>query len=268
MSRTDAGRRLTWGHKQHVSLLAHLAARAVAPAIGDELLRTGGDTSAATLVAQVRSVIYEQAASAAAVDYVTRIADAERMTLSARRTQRPRAEVHAILRSRIDDAYRLALRRGLDESRAAAYAAARMSPSIQRLIADSSRSTVLDACRRGGVRWRRVTDGRPCAFCAMLAARGPVYVSEDTSSFDAHGGCGCTAEPCAYTPDEWIERYATPTEVSWVNAYYEAAGQATARGEPRVAPKPGARRDTILTRMRINQPSLFSNGYRRKNPDL
>jgi hypothetical protein len=54
---------------------------------------------------------------------------------------------------------------------------------------------------RRAVGWRRVTDGNPCAFCAMLASRGPVY--KDAASADGiqyHAHCGCTAEP-AYSYD-------------------------------------------------------------------
>lgn len=43
-------------------------------------------------------------------------------------------------------------------------------------------------------RWIRVTDGDPCAFCAMLAGRGPVYLTEDSAGFKAHDHCACTAE--------------------------------------------------------------------------
>lgn len=43
--------------------------------------------------------------------------------------------------------------------------------------------------------WIRVTDRDPCAFCAILASRGPVYRSEETASFQAHDHCACTAEP-------------------------------------------------------------------------
>lgn len=68
---------------------------------------------------------------------------------------------------------------------------------------------------RKAVGWRRVTDGNPCAFCAMLASRGPVY--RDAASADGlqyHSHCGCSAEP-AYsyawepTPDEerFFEEY-------------------------------------------------------------
>lgn len=42
--------------------------------------------------------------------------------------------------------------------------------------------------------WARVLAGETnCAFCAMLASRGPVYHSEGTASFDAHDGCDCGA---------------------------------------------------------------------------
>lgn len=39
--------------------------------------------------------------------------------------------------------------------------------------------------------WARVSDGSPCAFCAMLVSRGPVY-SAATAPFQAHDGCGCS----------------------------------------------------------------------------
>lgn len=46
----------------------------------------------------------------------------------------------------------------------------------------------------------RVSDGSPCAFCAMLVGRGAVYRDEMTASFEAHDKCGCTAEPI-YRPN-------------------------------------------------------------------
>ena len=64
---------------------------------------------------------------------------------------------------------------------------------------------------RRAVGWRRVTDGNPCAFCAMLASRGPVY--KDAASADGiqyHAHCGCTAEPAysnEWTPTAEEERY-------------------------------------------------------------
>lgn len=71
---------------------------------------------------------------------------------------------------------------------------------------------------RRAVGWRRVTDGNPCAFCAMLASRGPVYrdaAAADGNQYHAH--CGCTAEP-EYSYD-W-----TPTEeeARYLQAYTDA----------------------------------------------
>lgn len=53
------------------------------------------------------------------------------------------------------------------------------------------RSAGTDRRARG---WQRITSGSPCAFCAMIASRGPVF-SSDGGSFNAHDHCGCTAEP-------------------------------------------------------------------------
>ena len=51
--------------------------------------------------------------------------------------------------------------------------------------------------------WARATSGKPCAFCAMLASRGPVYKSEATAGFHAHGSCSCTAEPVYSRDAQW-----------------------------------------------------------------
>lgn len=80
---------------------------------------------------------------------------------------------------------------------------------------------------RRAVGWRRVTDGDPCAFCAMLASRGPVY--RDAAAADGimyHAHCGCTAEP-AYSHD-W-----TPAadEERYMNAYGEARAKVAPDGK-------------------------------------
>jgi hypothetical protein len=54
--------------------------------------------------------------------------------------------------------------------------------------------------------WARVTDGAPCAFCAMLASRGPVYGSEAAAGFSAHDACACTAEPVYSRQAPWPGR--------------------------------------------------------------
>lgn len=70
------------------------------------------------------------------------------------------------------------------------------SGAVTRLILDAGRNTVraslaADSKARG---WQRVTSGRACQFCQMLAGRGAVY-SADTADFHSHDHCGCTAQP-------------------------------------------------------------------------
>lgn len=53
--------------------------------------------------------------------------------------------------------------------------------------------------------WARATSGDPCAFCAMVASRGPVYRddSEASAGFEAHPGCNCTPEPVYSRDAPW-----------------------------------------------------------------
>lgn len=65
-----------------------------------------------------------------------------------------------------------------------------------RIAADGGRTTILETVKADpvAVGWYRVTDGQPCAFCALLASRGIVY-KEQTADFKAHNDCGCTGAP-------------------------------------------------------------------------
>lgn len=54
--------------------------------------------------------------------------------------------------------------------------------------------------------WARATSGAPCAFCAMLASRGPVYKTALTAGGDGHryhDACHCTVEPVYHPDAEW-----------------------------------------------------------------
>jgi hypothetical protein len=79
--------------------------------------------------------------------------------------------------------------------------------AVKRHVLNGGRGTVLngvfeDSKAKG---WVRVTDGMPCAFCAMLASRGAVYKSGNTAAgtrretntgaFKVHDGCGCSVLP-------------------------------------------------------------------------
>lgn len=61
-----------------------------------------------------------------------------------------------------------------------------------RIVLDGGRTTTLETVKADpvAVGYYRVTDGDPCAFCALLASRGVVY-KEDTVGFEAHNDCGC-----------------------------------------------------------------------------
>lgn len=79
--------------------------------------------------------------------------------------------------------------------------------SVMRLTADAGREVIRGAVLRddAAVGWARVTDGSPCAFCAMLASRGIDYKRGSFAASDprftgkgtakVHDHCGCTSEP-------------------------------------------------------------------------
>lgn len=54
--------------------------------------------------------------------------------------------------------------------------------------------------------WARRSGGKPCAFCAMLIGRGPVYKREDTGNFRCHDHCRCSAVPVFDGDEGWTEQ--------------------------------------------------------------
>lgn len=69
---------------------------------------------------------------------------------------------------------------------------------------DGGRATVNGAVTsdRRAIGWARVASATACAFCSMLASRGPVY-SADTVDFETHRGCGCGTEPVFREDAAW-----------------------------------------------------------------
>lgn len=67
---------------------------------------------------------------------------------------------------------------------------------MQRRVADQARLTVMRAANSDprSTGWRRIGDGKNCAFCDMLISRGAVY-AEQTVRFAAHDNCNCQAAP-------------------------------------------------------------------------
>jgi len=211
MARTAAGRRLTNLHRRQ-----QLALRA---AVVRDVLKLWpmwhpknpssyeAFETAMVLLVQSRSV---QSASLSARYYeLFRAVDAPGMKVTravqlaaARDAAAIRAAVSVTARAGVYTAlaagqpYEMAMRNGL----------VRVSGAVTREVLNAGRDTILQEVQRDGKAhgWARVTGGNPCAFCAMLASRGPAY-SESGADFEAHDHCQCGAEP-AYEGSEWPGR--------------------------------------------------------------
>lgn len=72
-----------------------------------------------------------------------------------------------------------------------------------RIALEGGRATILNTVERDPVAlgYFRITDGQPCAFCALLASRpviggrGAFYKTAESAGFAAHNDCGCSAAP-------------------------------------------------------------------------
>ena len=75
------------------------------------------------------------------------------------------------------------------------------------MVMNGDRLTVVESVKadREALGYRRISDGNPCSFCAMLVARGGVY-TEATAGFQAHSRCGCTARAVYDRNDARAER--------------------------------------------------------------
>lgn len=65
-------------------------------------------------------------------------------------------------------------------------------------------------------KWARVTSGKACAFCRMLATRGAVYKSDQTASFVPHPKCHCTIE-AVFHPESYEPTAATRADQALYN---------------------------------------------------
>jgi hypothetical protein len=91
------------------------------------------------------------------------------------------------------------IRRGMDPDEAMRIANSFSSGAMERIALNGGRETI--RLTVNGLTytagWRRITDGNPCDFCAMLAGRGAVYRDAKAAGliFKFHNHCGCTVEP-------------------------------------------------------------------------
>lgn len=95
-----------------------------------------------------------------------------------------------------------AMTRAVPLGRAVDVAEARTAAAAMRHTLDGGRDTIVDsvAADRQALGWARVASAGACAFCAMVASRGPEFTSEASAQFRPHDGCRCGAEP-VYRPD-------------------------------------------------------------------
>ncbi len=97
------------------------------------------------------------------------------------------------------------LRSGVPPAQAKSQGVATLAGAAVRLALAGSRDTLVETVKADprALGWSRVTSGSPCAFCAMLASRGPVYVAEDSAGFEPHDRCGCQPEAVFSRQAEW-----------------------------------------------------------------
>lgn len=87
--------------------------------------------------------------------------------------------------------------RGVDPFEAGRRVGLETSREAVEYVLDGARESIMNTVQVDdqAVGWYRVTDGDPCAFCALMASRGVAYKSQSSASFGAHPSCGCTAKP-------------------------------------------------------------------------
>ena len=98
--------------------------------------------------------------------------------------------------------------------------------TAQKMIADAASDEQMAALQADpkALGWARVTRPGACAFCLMLATRGPVYGSKVSANFRAHvavngkgGTCHCTVEPL------WRGVYEPPAHIREAQALWKSS---------------------------------------------
>lgn len=100
--------------------------------------------------------------------------------------------------------------RGATATLATGRALVAVTGVVSRAVLNGGRQTIIDTvgADRDALGWMRVTHGKTCAFCAMLASRGPVYKTRSTAGDPRgrparfHDHCDCTVEPVFSTAQE------------------------------------------------------------------
>jgi hypothetical protein len=113
------------------------------------------------------------------------------------------AEIEAAIRATAVAGFWRGMGAGQTTEQALNNGLVQLAGSISREVLNGGRDTIVNEVQRDpdASGWIRVSDGDPCAFCAMLLSRGPVY-KEESAGFEAHDHCACGAEP-VYRGSKW-----------------------------------------------------------------
>ena len=261
MALTAAGAALTAVYQRHISATAAATGLAVADAMDSiDPSDIGGVHQYAVKKAADAIQAGARQGRALTARYLSRYALAEDIDLPSLPPVRPIGRQDAVRTAFYSGPIRAKtlIRRGISGEQAVAEMREWAAQWGRTRVESTSRDYVIQSARRTRLKCRRVVVGKTCAFCSMLAARGPVY-TEDTVTFRAHRCCDCTWEICKETPNEWLKRSATPHELRINAAYQEAAAAIHASGE---ALSGRAGRHNVATEMRRVAPELFSDGWK------
>lgn len=217
MARTDAGEQLTDQHRQ---AQAAVNAAALRDFLSLWPVWQGDDDSFGTLVVATLVLVraYHQMSTALAGAYFNAFREAEEAPgFASPRLAAPLDEnrVTSSLYVTGKVMTRKALLAGQSPQEARQTAFVRTSGAVTRHVLQGGRDTLVQSVGEDphAQKWARVTTGTPCAFCAMIASRGAVFLGEDTAEFQAHDHCSCTVEPhyegSALPPDSkrWRDLY-------------------------------------------------------------
>lgn len=240
MARTAEGRRITDAHRRRQVRVATSADSRLRRSM---LLLDPSDIAGTRSAwqASVVSVItdFQRTSEREAVEYLSRFRLAETGS-TAGPIIRPGIDVAATA-SLVDKVGPQGFLRRIGEGQPEMLAYQRVVNEVaaeaRKAIMSGGRSVVRESARRNSriVGWRRVSDGNPCAFCAMLVSRGPAYTayskalsrSRDGDAY--HKRCGCTVE------EVYGDWQPTEQERVFVDAYYAAAEKVSAVDQPRRA---------------------------------
>lgn len=206
MAVSAAGRRLTEMHKRELLKLRTRTARELVELwklIDPEAL----DASFAAYVGAALNLVAQNRQTSARLgsEYLRAFRTAEGVEGELRALERSTFDVTRVSETlRINGPVRAKalIARGHHPSSALRTVLVVQTGVLTRFVQDAARETVDRgvADDLAALGWMRITDGDACAFCALLASRGPSYKSRETALFADtgqryHDHCGCTVEP-------------------------------------------------------------------------